>query len=58
MRHEPIYFGLGQNYRKQGSYQIRMTNHQQLKAKLKILPAAGSWLGSARREHSYANFSR
>jgi hypothetical protein len=57
MRHEPIYFDLSQNYRKQESYQIGMIDHQLLKAKLKILPAVGSRLGSASRGHSYANFS-
>jgi hypothetical protein len=40
------------------SYQIRRTYHQQLKAKLKTLPAVGSRLGSASRGHSYASFSR
>jgi hypothetical protein len=39
-------------------YQIRMTNHQQLKIKLKNLPAAGLRLGSANRGYSYASFSR
>jgi hypothetical protein len=56
--HEPIYFSLSQTCRKQGSYQIRMTNHQQPKAKLKILPSAGSRLGSTSHGHSYACFSQ